>query len=60
MTSYLKASLWLFAAAPGVPQRHLADDVLETENLRILDVNEIDILASDMGCREHVEVSECA
>lgn len=60
MMSYFKATLWLFASIPGVrvPKRHLSDEKCELEKLRVLDVNEFDLLASDAGCREYVEVSQ--
>lgn len=51
MTSYLKASLWLFAAIPGV-KHHLSD------GQGVLDINEFDLLASEAGCRDYVEVSQ--
>lgn len=56
MTSYFKASLWLFAAVPGVPMRYLADEDGGTGKQRILDANEVEDLASTAGCQEHVEV----
>ena len=56
MTSYFKASLWLFAAVPGVPMRYLADEDGGTGKQRILDANEVEALASTAGCQEHVEV----
>lgn len=56
MTSYFKASLWLFAAVPGVPMRYLADEDGDTGKQRILDANEVEDLASTAGCHEHVEV----
>lgn len=56
MTSYLKASLWLFAAVPGVPTRYfpLEEDV--SGSLFILRADEVEVLASTAGCRAHVEV----
>lgn len=56
MTSYLKASLWLFAAVPGVPTRYLSDEEDVTGNLFILRADEVEVLASTAGCRAHVEV----
>lgn len=57
MTSYFKASLWLFAAVPGVPMRHLAEESGDgTGKQRILDADEVEVLASSAGCQEHVEV----
>lgn len=61
MTSYFKASLWLFAAVPGVPMRHLADedgDGSGSGKQRILDANEVEVLAMSAGCQEYVEVSK--
>eukprot|EP00752_Nemacystus_decipiens_P006113 g5514.t1 len=55
MTSYFKASLWLFAAVPGVPMRHLADDERSGKQ-RILEATEVEALASSAGCQEYVEV----
>lgn len=57
MTSYFKASLWLFAAVPGVPARHLYDEDGGVGNQRILNADEVEALASSTGCLEHVEVS---
>lgn len=59
MTSYFKASLWLFAAVPSVPMRHLAEeDGGGIGKKRILDATEVEVLASSAGCQENVEVSE--
>lgn len=55
MTSYFKASLWLFAAVPAVPI-HLVDENEGIGMQRILDANEVEVLASTAGCLEHVEV----
>lgn len=59
MTSYFKASLWLFAAAPHVPERclPLREEDPTGGNQVVLDVNALDALASNAGCKEHVEVS---
>lgn len=57
MTSYFKASMWLFAAVPGVPRRFLDDEGDGSDKQRILDPNEIEEMASSAGCRQHVEVS---
>lgn len=57
MTSYFKASMWLFAAVPGVPRRLLDDEGDGGDKQRILDPNEIEEMASSAGCRQHVEVS---
>lgn len=57
MTSYFKASLWLFAAVPGVPIRHLDEDDGEgTGKQRILEASEVEALVSSAGCQEYVEV----
>lgn len=58
MTSYLKASLWLFAAAPHVPERCLSSPKEEPADLSrvVLDVDTLDALASNAGCKEYVEV----
>lgn len=59
MTSYFKASLWLFAAVPGVPLRRLAEDYGDgTGKQRILDANEVEALVSSAGCQEYVGVSK--
>lgn len=58
MTSYFKASLWLFAAVPVVPI-HLTDENDGNGMRRVLDANEVEVLASTAGCREHVEVRAC-
>ncbi|CBN78893.1 conserved unknown protein [Ectocarpus siliculosus] len=66
MTSYLKGSLSLFSALPGVPARHFTaatedDDegeeeaVEEEEERRILTAGEVEELATAAGCLEHVE-----
>lgn len=57
MTSYFKASLWLLAAVPGVPVRHLAVEDGGIGKQRILNADEVEALASSAGCLEHVEVS---
>lgn len=58
MTSYLKASLWLFAAAPHVPERCLSSPEEDpTDRSRVvLDVDTLDALASTAGCKEYMEV----
>lgn len=56
MTSYLKASLWLFAAVPSVPSRHLADGADAGGSQRVFDPVKVETLASAAGCREYVEV----
>lgn len=56
MTSYLKASLWLFAAVPGVPTHYLSDEEDVSGSLFILRADEVEVLASTAGCRAHVEV----
>lgn len=61
MTSYFKASLWLFAAVPGVPIRHLAEEDGEgIGKQRILEASEVETLASSAGCQEYVEVRKLA
>ncbi|CAM9489980.1 unnamed protein product [Scytosiphon promiscuus] len=55
MTSYFKASLWLFAAVPGVPMRYLVDEDGDIGEQRILNADEVEALASSAGCLEHVE-----
>ncbi|CAM9524584.1 unnamed protein product, partial [Laminaria digitata] len=57
MTSYFKASMWLFAAVPSVPRRFLDGESDGGDGQRILDASEVEELASSAGCREHVEVS---
>lgn len=57
MTSYFKASMWLFAAVPSVPTRFLDGEGDGGDGQRILDASEVEELASSAGCREHVEVS---
>lgn len=57
MTSYFKASLWLFAAVPGVPRHFLSNEMHGSGRQLILTANEVEVLASAAGCREHVEVS---
>lgn len=56
MTSYMKASLWLFAAIPSLPKLPFPDDGNVGRKL-ILDAHEVEALASTAGCREQVEVS---
>lgn len=58
MTSYFRASLWLFAAAPQVPKRCLAsrDEEDTTGRQHVLDVHILEVLASDAGCKEYIEV----
>lgn len=65
MTSYLKGSLSLFSALPGVPARYFTtgtedddegeEEVVEEER-RILTAGEVEELATAAGCLEHVEV----
>lgn len=67
MTSYLKGSLSLFSALPGVPARYFSaaadegeEEVVEEEEQRVLTASEVEELASAAGCLEHVEVRALA
>ncbi|CAM9903195.1 unnamed protein product, partial [Ectocarpus fasciculatus] len=64
MTSYLKGSLSLFSALPGVPARYFTtatnddegeEEVVVEDERRILTASEVEKLASAAGCLEHVE-----
>ena len=50
MTSYFKASMWLFAAVPSVSTRFLYGEGDEGDVQRILDASEVEELASSAGC----------
>lgn len=56
MTSYLRASLWLFAAAPRVPRKCLPDQDEESGIQHVLDIDELEVMAADAGCKEYIEV----
>lgn len=56
MTSFFRASLWLFAAAPRVPRRCLPDRDEASGIQHVLDVDELEVLAADAGYKENIEV----